>query len=270
MASPNIYSSGVGGTSGAPLVTLAPLFTSGHIWYVHSGTGVNAASPRGRERIRPLATLQQALSNSSAGDIVVCLAGHTQTISAVVAMGQISIIGEGTGSSRPKFIRNVNDNCFDITSAGVLLDNLYFPASSTSTAASKVRAQASNVVVRNCYFEAALNDAGGQVEIGSAASNCRVESTTIISTGADVSNQPDSGLRVSSAVSDLYINGLILDGGSSGWANPFALSATSAITRLHGINVSLLNDSDVSFATGTTGLFHVLASTGSARVTWTA
>lgn len=271
MASPNIYTSGIGGTSGADLVTYAPLYTSGNIWYVHSGTGSDAASPRGRDRARPLATLQQALTNSAAGDIVVCLAGHTQTVTAVIAVGQITIVGEGTGSNRPKFTRNVNDNIFDMTSSGVILDNLYFPASvSTSTTAGKVRAQATGCVVRSCYFEAGVIDAGPQIEIGTGASHCRIENTTCISTGTSAASQPDSGVRVSSAVTDLRVENLILDGGSSGWANPFAFNGSSAVTRLHAAEVSLLNDSDVTLATGTTGTFHVSAATGSARVVWAA
>jgi hypothetical protein len=39
---------------------------------------------------------------------------------------------------------------------------------------------------------------------------------------------------------------------------------------MRGLNVDLLNNSDVTFATGTTGYFAVRYATGSARVVWTA
>ena len=45
-----------------------------------SATGSDAASPAGKDRIKPLATLAQACTNAATGDIIVCLAGHAETL----------------------------------------------------------------------------------------------------------------------------------------------------------------------------------------------
>src|SRR5687767_7336230 len=153
MASPNIYSGGYGGSTGAVLTTsAAPIYQSGNTWYVDSVTGSDAASPRGRDRARPLATLAQALTNAAAGDVIVFFSGHTQTLTAIttLSLAGLKLLGEGSGSSRPQFIRDANDELFDITAAGVRLENLYFPGSTTTSALSKVRTAGANTKIVNC------------------------------------------------------------------------------------------------------------------------
>lgn len=272
MASPNLHTNGVGGTSGSTLATVSPLYTSGEIWYLHSPSGSDAASPRGKERIRPLATLAQALTNAGNNDIIVAMSGHTETLAAITTIAEtgLSIIGEGTGSSRPQFIRNVNDELFDITGAGVMLDNLYFPASTTATALGKVRCATAGCIFRNLYFEASTSDDGPQLEFITGAGQALVEGCTFISTAASPADQPATGIQITNAMSDLWMDQVILDGGSSGWANPYALVGTGAVTRLRCTNLDLLRDSDVTLATGTVGYVHVRTKSGSARVVWAA
>src|SRR5689334_19357234 len=115
MASPNIYPNGVGGSTGASLATAAPLYASGQVWYVSSTTGVDGASPAGLDRVKPLATLAQAYTNAAAGDFIVCLSGHVETLTSAQTIGKadIKLVGEGTGSSRPRFTRNADINMFD-------------------------------------------------------------------------------------------------------------------------------------------------------------
>jgi hypothetical protein len=274
MASPNILRGGIGGTTGAVFTTVSPLQYSGEVWYVSSTNGSDAASPRGRERIRPLATLAQALTNAGNNDTIVCLSAHQETLTAITTIAEtgLRILGEGTGSNRPSFTRNVNDELFDITGAGVVLDNLQFPASSTATALSKVRVGAAACVIRNCLFQASTADDGAQIELITGGDRCTIEGTTVISTASAPSDQPASAILVTNAVSDLNVGGplteqaVVLDGGSSGWANPFAFVGTGAITRLTAQNLDLLNDSDITLATGSTYIIHVRNTSGSARL----
>lgn len=273
MASPNIWANGVGGTAGAALALVAPLYTSGNIWYVLSTTGSDAASPRGKERIRPLATLAQAVTNAAAGDIIVCLSGHAETLTSQQAFSNadIHVIGEGAGSNRPKFTRNADIVMFNVTAAGVKFDNLYFPASTLASANSRVKFAGANDRMVGCYFECGTLDNGPSLETVTGASQVSVTGGTyFVSTSTSVASQPDSAIKVTNAITDLELDTVIMDGASSGWANPYAFNGAGAVTRLRATNVDLLGDSDMTFATGTSGHLYVRNRTGSARVVWTA
>lgn len=277
MASPNFYSNGNGGSSGSTLATAAPVLSSGFTWYVSStATGAaDAATPAGRERIKPLLTLAQAITNASANDTICILSGHTETLTSAqtISTAGLNIIGEGTGSNRPQFTRNVagNGHLFDVSGAGVTIDNIYFPATSTTASTgSKVKLSGAAPRILNCYFEASTLDDGSQLETVTGASQVLVYNTTFISTATAPSNQPESGMKVTNALTDLWLDTVVFSGGTSGWANPFAFNGAAAITRLRAINCDLLLDSDVTLATGTVGYWHTRNKTGSARVVWAA
>lgn len=272
MASPNIYSTGVGGSTGDELATVSPLYTSGNIWYVYSVTGSDAASPRGKERIRPLATLSQAYTNASAGDTIVCLSGHMETLTSAQALAKagITLVGEGTGSNRPKFIRGADINLFTVSAAGVTLANLYFPSSTVSTTNNRIQVSSTDFVMRNCYHECGTLDGGAALLLGTGSNRAQVTSTTFVSTSASASSQPSQGFVVSPTFSDLWMDTVIFDGGSSGWSQPYAFEIADALTRLRAKNIDLLNDSDVTIATGTSGYLHIRNKSGSARVVWAA
>lgn len=277
MASPNFYSTGNGGSSGSTLATVSPVLSSGTTWYVSStATGAaDAASPAGRERIKPLLTLAQAITNASANDTICILANHTETLTSTqtISTNGLNIIGEGTGSNRPKFTRNIAANgvMWDVTGAGITIDNIYFPATAT-TASTGAKIKISNAVDRilNCYFEASTLDDGPQLETVTSAGQLTIYNTTFISTASGPSDQPDSAIKITNALTDLTLDTVVFSGGSSGWANPFAFNGAGAITRLRAINCDLLLDSDVTLATGTVGYWHTRNKSGSARVVWAA
>lgn len=273
MASPNIYFSGVGGTAGATLATVSPLYTSGTVWYVYATTGVDGASPAGQDRVKPLATLAQAHTNASAGDTIVCLSGHTETLTAAQTFSKadIKVIGEGSGDNRPKFTRNGNVQMFDVTAAGVVFWNIYFPTSVTTTSAlSRLRTAAVQTIVRDCYFQCGARDTGPTYETITGASQAVLRDTTFIATGTSLTAQPHSAIKVTNALTDFDVDAVTLSGSTYGWSNQFAFNGAAAITRLRAINLDLLLDSDVTLATGTSGYVHPRNKSGSARVVWTA
>ncbi len=276
MASPNVYSSGIGGTAGSPLALVPRLLCSGSIWYVKASTGSDAATPRGKERIRPLATLAQAITNSAAGDIIVLLEGHTESLSAAqtIATAGLLILGEGSGISRPHFTRTGDVNMFDITGAGVELNNISFNASTTTISTkSRVRFAAANSRVVGCYFACGPTyDTGPALEFVTGSSQVCVKSTYFVSTSTDVTLQPESAIKVTNAVTDFQLGGedsaegVVFDGGSSGWSNPYAFNGAAALTRFRAINVDLLGDSDMTLATGSSYVINIRNTSGSARV----
>lgn len=272
MASPITRDNGIGGTAGAELVSLAPLSTSGAIHYVHSSTGDDSYA--GTDRIRPLATLAQAHTNASAGDIIVCLSGHSESISSAITFSkaQILVLGEcATEATAPRFTRTADINMFDVTAAGVRFHKLYFPISTTAASAkSRVRIATAGCQVVDCYFDHGAQDDGPGVELITGAGNIRIQGTRFTSTISSAADQPDTAIEVTNAVTHLDLDTVVLDGGSSGWANPYAFNGAAAVTGLFGVNVDLLNGSDITLATGTTGYIHRRNKSGSANIVWTA
>jgi hypothetical protein len=269
VAAPINYTGGVGGSVGAELATLTSLLLNGNIWYVNSTGGSDAASPRGQDRARPLATLAQANTNAADGDIIVCLSGHTETLSGAVALKGVTLVGEGQGSSRPRFARTGAVSVFTVATAGTRIDNIYFPATASgSVSTTRLSVGASECTVNNCYFEAGASDTGPALTLAAGASSASIFDTTFISTATSTAAQPASAISVTSAINDLTIDGLTLSGGTTGWSAVAAWITSAAITRLRATNVDLLLDSDVQFTSNTTGYLHVRYKSGSARVTW--
>lgn len=264
----SVYSNGIGGTTGHRWTTVSPLITDRVIWYVDSVSGSDAASPRGKERVRPLATLAQAVTNASAGDIIACLSTHTETLTSSQSLAKrgLWIVSEGTGTSRAKFKCNGTINMFDISADAVLLGNLYFPASSAAPT-SRVKSAAGQTHIEDCYFECGTSDTAEAVQLASGATDCLIKNTTFISTSTSVSSQPYGAIRSTGAINDLWLDTVVFDGGSSGWSNPYCVDFSSgAVTGFNAYNIDLLNDSDMNLASSVNVLARVRNTSGSARV----
>src|SRR5688572_8640882 len=102
------FPSGIGASTGDSLLTAANLHITGDVWYVDSATGVDGAS-LGKQRLAPLDTLAQAVTNASDGDAIVFLAGHTETLTAVQTISKkLLLASEGAGiGSMAAFTRNI-------------------------------------------------------------------------------------------------------------------------------------------------------------------
>lgn len=271
MAAANTHLHGIGGTSGDDLVKLPHLLTTGDVWYVHYGTGVDAAS-LGKDRQRPLKTLAQAYTNAVAGDAIVFLAGHFETLTAVqtLAKAGMALVSEGTGTARARFTRNVNAVLFDITAADLLLGNVYFVQGSLAAASATIKVAAAGVEIRGCYMELGVADDAAGIEFVTGAERCLVKDTTLISVSPASTDQPHGALKVTNAMTRLDIENVVIDGATSGWAQPFAVNCAAAITRLRGSSVYLMNGSDLTVATGSSGWFGTADPSGGARVVWAA
>lgn len=263
------YPAGYGEPAGDTLLQAKPILTSGDVWYVLSTTGVDAAAPAGKQRLKPLATLAQALTNSADGDDIVFLAGHAQTLTVVTTIAKrVRLIGGGTGASRPRFTRNAAAaKLFDITVSRVQLRNLYFVQDTQADSVALVTVGGTECRIKDCYLEGGAFNTGPLIDIVTGGDRCRLDGTTLISVATLVTAQPSMAIRVANAVTDLVTDGLIIDGGTVGWSNQFAMDATAAVTtNLFMENTSLLRDSDIGLNASTTGLVHIGTSSGSVRV----
>ncbi len=270
MASIRSYPNGAGGTTGATLATAKPLLTSGVIWYLgNSVTGASDANA-GTERNAPLLTFLQAYTNASAGDIIDVLAGHSETISAHLAINKtgLSIIGEGSGSTVPRFTNNVAaaTNCMWTVSAdAILMDTLTFPASAV-VARERIQILGGSGRGRfnNLTFYCGANDGQRSVLLSSVGPD-RFHGCSFISVGPTAAAQ---GLEIT-AETGCELNDVTFDGGSFGWVANGAIFSGTGSTDLHITNLSLLNGSDVTLPTGTTGWINPATVTGDSNIVWT-
>lgn len=256
MASPNIYSNGFGGTSGSTLSTLKPTYAlnGGHVWYVSSVTGSDAASPRGEDRSKPLATSAQAVTNASAGDTIVYLAGHTENLASAIAASKLGLkfASEGIGAGAARLTCASTGGCFNVT-AGTVISGIYFPASTTAPTNARVDiATAAPCLLENCYFEMGASDTTAAVRWGSVASSVGL-AITGTSFVANAASQAAIGISVvTNAASALQLTNNTFDGGTIGFSD-FVVKLAVAVTNIDARGNNQLNNSHVSLAAGCTG-----------------
>lgn len=258
------YKNGAGGSTGADLAVMRPTLQSGNYWYVGNQTTGASDSNVGTERIAPLATTAQAVTNASAGDTIVFLAGHLESIGTAVTLSKagLSLIGEGTGTAVPRFTCTSTIAMFDVTAAGVLLDNLYFKAS-TAVATARVRVATAGVRMNSLTFECGASDTNRALSLITGAGNIRLTNARFTAVAAT----PSVGMEVVNSVSDVTMDNVVFDGGSFRWSG-YALTGTAAITRLQATRLYLLSGSHVLLPTGTTGTVSIAAATGDSRCDW--
>lgn len=273
MASPFVHTGGFGGSSGASWATLSPVYTSGNVWFVNSVTGTDAASPRGKDRSTPLATLNQAHTNAANNDVIVLMSGHSETVTAVVTLSKTGVVylGEGTGSSAPTFTRNVDTNGIVFSGAGCWVENLRFATDGALalTTGDRVVISGNSVKMVNCYFAltAASVTTTAALVVSNGVTNLYIGGgTQFVNSGATLIG----GLSASGAT-DVELDDVTFDGGTAGWGSGINAASFGAVARLRVRNVDLLNGSEFNLGTtATVGIAHIRNKGGSARFVWAA
>lgn len=131
--------------------------STGEIFFVHSGTGTNAAGG-GRNPDAPLATLDYAigLCTANKGDTIYVMPGHAETIAATdgfdADVAGIRIIGLGWGSARPTFTFTQTASQVNIGAANVWIENLRFVAGVSAVVAGVQVEGVADAVFRNCEW----------------------------------------------------------------------------------------------------------------------
>lgn len=272
-----LWPNGIGGLLGDTLVTTKPLYLSGDVWFVNSTGGVDGASPAGKDRQKPLATLAQAQTNSANGDIVVLMDGHTETFTVALAITKnLAIIGEGSSGGVPtvQLKMNAAAQCtLVLTALGTILANVKFPASLQSNSGSaanqgKVHLTGSSTQVRGCYFEESALDQLPAITIASGLADIRLENTSIISTATTVATRPTYGIYVGGPTTDVDLVGLVLSDGAVGFSGAAWDSTINAVTRLRAMGLSLLLGADMKLHASTVGWIAPPTVTGGGGISW--
>lgn len=248
---------GIGEALADSLVVNAPFYTTGLVWYVHH-TGTDAAAPAGRNRHAPLATLAQAQTNASDGDVVVLKDGHTEAVTSLTITKRLVIVGGGESDGKPTVKISAGDanHALNITADGAQLRNIWLEERNADTANSDPRLTiaASRFTAVGLYIPCGQYDEGAATELATTESSIRFKNCTWVSTASDGQTQPHSGLVSVAAVTQLQLEGCVFDGGTVGFSNHWALDLSEGtVTDLNIESVSLLRGADALLAADTAG-----------------
>jgi len=272
-----ILPNGIGELLGDPLVTGKPLYTGNQIYYVSSIDGSDSYD--GKRKSFPFATLVHAISAAAAGDMIVCLDGHTEspTVLTTIALASLTIVGSGQSNGKPTVKINSNAatsvGLFVVNASGIQIRNIYFPPPKQANFASRIKVTANDFRCIGCYFEQAsdASEAGGvAVEIGTAASFPRLDNCTFITdpppgTLENIGDLPAAGLAVSgSGLSGVEMYGCVFSGRYSGAAVDFA----NAVTRVRFERTAFLNGADAILGASTQVYLNLTPSSQDALINW--
>ena len=189
---------------------------------------------------------------------------ETPTGTQTLAKAGLHLYGEGSGSNKPSFTCNGNIDMFTPSAAGIVIENLQFPASSV-VPTSRINASAAEFILRSCDFNCGANDTAAAVKFTTGAGTAKVQDCNFTSTATVKTSLPNIGISVVNAMTGLELRNVKFDGGTYGWSD-YAFKGGAAVTRLYGIDLSLLNGSDFSLATGSVYRIHVKDRSGGSRV----
>lgn len=263
---PIVFAGGLGGTSGS-IYSTAPLsLADGQVWYIDFTNGVDSASS-GTNREQPLKTLAQAIANSSSGDVIVALSGHSETLTSAQTLTGRYLIGEGTGTNQPTFIRDSSNSAL-IWGAGYGgMSNIKVAASVSTSAFNANVTVSGDGFIHDCTFVGGDADDGALLSLNHAgtANHVLLKNCTFTSAATAKSTAPLQAIIVES-VMDVFLDNVTIDGGTYGWSEPSAFETTAAAT-IFG-TVSIVHGSDIKFATNTDGFLSILTSDSSSHINW--
>lgn len=271
MASPNIWPGGLnlsGTVFASGPTTLqrgGPVYASGAIQWVDTISGNN--SNAGTLPELPVATLAQAVTNSSANGIIVIGAGSSESLtgSQALNLAGLSIFGCGTGSSRPRYTCAGAVTMFDASAAGILIEGIYFPAS-TAAATARVAFTGASGHITDCYFECGASDTNRALRLHTGSTNTQVSGCSFVTTAS----RPAIGIEISAAINDADITDCVFDGGSYGWSD-YALKVSAAATRVRIYGGTFSNRADIGFTvTATSYQIYGIEMDGTSNVLLTA
>ncbi len=135
---------------------LPPLFGSQRYIFVCSVNGSSVAT--GEDDTFPISTLDGGINAANAGDVIVVLPGHTETITAAsgvdIDKDNLKIIGLGYGTQIPTIEFNHADATVTVDADNIYIENIRFNSSITSvTVGVDVIAGATDCIINRCIFD---------------------------------------------------------------------------------------------------------------------
>lgn len=139
---------------GVPAAAGIP-FTTGNVWWVHSGTG--NAGHEGTTPQQPMATTDQAINKASANDIIILMEGHTEILlnatGLVLDVAGITLWGLGHGRNRPVIEFNHANAKIPVSAANIRIHNVVFETTITAVVTGiDVATTATDFTLDECEF----------------------------------------------------------------------------------------------------------------------
>lgn len=269
---------GIGATAGPTLATCSPLIHGGNVWFVDSTTGTDAVAPAGKDRNFPLATLQQAVTNSADGDIIVMLSTHAETISTAIALSKtLDIVGEGvTAAGLPSVVLTLGGttaNMFGGAGLRASIQNVRFAAPAAASTGNYIDlsnlAANSRFDVADCYFSMSGNNGDYGIDTPAAALSVNITGSTFISTATALASRPLPAIR-DRTTGSVVIHDSVFDGGTYGFATsggePYAIDANTSSATWRVTETDFIRGADVLIGTAVDGYIAVTEASGSMRV----
>jgi len=157
---------------------------SGDVIFVDSVTGnVNGDG----SSLRPFSTIEAAMNKSglSSGDVIVATPGHAEAISAAGGItcdvAGITVIGMGTGSSRPTVtLDTATTATIAVSTANVKFKNITFAANFADIVSLFTLTTANNFTLEDCYFKATAVDKNFTYIVDTNATTSDASGLTIV------------------------------------------------------------------------------------------
>jgi hypothetical protein len=265
------YPNGLGQDLGNALaVSGPPLFCTGKVWFVDSATGSDSYD--GRSESRPLATMAQAQTNASDGDIVVLMDGHAETFTSTLSLSKsIRWVAAGKSDGKPtvKLTNNqASSAMLSATANGVELRNIWIEEESQANSNATISATGSGFRMSECYMELDGNTDGYGVELGQIASELALlRNCTFISTASSISDVPNAAVY-SNGTGIIWMQGVTFDGGEYGFDLGYAYDEDggTATSVLICDETSLLRGADMRIISTSNATIQVSSDSKSPRI----
>lgn len=118
---------------GIPVIGAGPVLTTGDVFFVDSGVGSDTAGANGTDPDAPFATIDYAIGQCTAsnGDVIFVMPGHTEDITASIAMdvAGVTVMGLGQGHTRPRLVHTGTGGIVTITASNCRWSNIVHVAS---------------------------------------------------------------------------------------------------------------------------------------------
>jgi hypothetical protein len=265
---------GLGESVGDTLASAAPLQLSGNVWFVSSLTGTDASGTAGQNKEKPLATLAQAVTNASSGDMICLLTGHTETRTSAIAISKsLRIVGIGTTSGKPSVqLKNNQAAAALLTLSGsvsVEFRNIYFPTQTQACSATLITAGSLHQNFIGCYFEGDdnVNDSIINLNTSTTGSRFSMVNCTMVSTSTTITTQPVTGVKATLFPSAVWLDGCVFDDGTVGWSGDYVWDTSSSAFGIEFFaqNLSLLRGAAIKL-NSSLATVNVQTVSGGARV----
>ena len=216
-------------------VSGVPILTSRSVWYVSSTHARASNTNIGSEPEEPFLTLAQAITDSSAGDIIMVMAGHVDAAADHdLNKDGLLVIGQGSSTTKPQFPGSAASDAstFTLSKAGTMIRNLriWQAENDGNTPVSLVDISITGCAVEDCQLNQGTDRAGDdQAESGPSAillSGTAARATirnnsfikrTVTEAASGSSQSPQNGVLFSVIAAGTKIIGNTFDGGTVGY-----------------------------------------------------